>query len=193
MSSDDDGSASDSSVNNYTPFVLPTTNPTLNDFRNVSMISLLAQWLIVCYLKALNHSQEREQKLIQHNAKLRNQVSALKSELKAAWKSGTGRGRKKKTGDPLLNHDKIVLLGKKYAITVAPWIHGGTFMTAALPNAPAPNSAARFASFESYQDGAVAELQEYLSTETEMQEQARSYAPFREAVSRNIRSTSISL
>ncbi|KAF9063225.1 hypothetical protein BDP27DRAFT_1451380 [Rhodocollybia butyracea] len=164
MSSDDDGSVSDGSVDNYMPFVLPTTNPTLNDFRN-----------------ALNHSQEREQKFIQHNAKLRNQVSALKSELKAAQKSGAGRGRKKKTADPLLNHDKIILFGKKYAITVAPWVHGGMFMTATPPNAPAPNLSARFASFESYQDGAVAELQEYLSTETELQEQARSYAPFQEA------------
>lgn len=96
-----------------------------------------------------------------------------------------GRGRKRKVEDGLLNHDKLILWGKQYAVVVSPWAHSSMFLSSPPPNALEPNSVERFASFEAYQSGATSELLAFLSNEPEMQEQARSYAPFRERVCLN--------
>lgn len=102
-----------------------------------------------------------------------------------------GQRRRRKAVDPLLNHDKIVLWGKKYAVVVSPWAHASMFMSSPAPDALEPDSVERFSSFESYQCGATSELLAYLSGEPEMQEQARSYTPFRDAVCLNISAFSL--
>lgn len=128
----------------------------------------------------MDSAQEREQKLLQHN-KLKRQVSSLTTKLNTLRKSSGKHGRKK-TVDPLLQHDKLLIWGKKYVVTVNPWPQPSMFMAAPTPNAPMPNSSKRSANFETFQAGALLELQEYLSSEPELQEQARSYGPFRDAV-----------
>ncbi|KAE9393510.1 hypothetical protein BT96DRAFT_829166, partial [Gymnopus androsaceus JB14] len=120
--------------------------------------------------------------LLRHNEKLRNQVSLLKNQLKDAKRlSGTG-GQNRKRNNPLLNHHKIVLWGKKYAVVISPWVRSSMFIVSPAPDALEPDSVKHFSSFETYQCGATSELLAYLSSEPEMQEQAQSYAPFRDAL-----------
>ena len=92
------------------------------------------------------------------------------------------RGKKKKRADPLLDYDKLVLWGKKYALTVSLWALSMFFMVSPLENSPLPDSVERLASFEAYKAGGAMELQKYLASEAEMWNQAVNYPPFQDAV-----------
>ncbi|KAJ3721169.1 hypothetical protein C8R42DRAFT_721896 [Lentinula raphanica] len=160
----------------YTPYTIPTTNPTLNDFR-----------------KALDHAHEHTQDLLEHTKKLRAELSEARAQIRFLKNKG-GKSRKKKRADNLLNYDKITLLGKKYAVFIGPWCSPAYFMVPTPEDSPHPQSIARFESFETYKVGGIKELHEYLGGEKQLLEQAKEYVPFREAFIKEVnasRSTSI--
>ncbi|KAJ3977307.1 hypothetical protein EV361DRAFT_944538 [Lentinula raphanica] len=183
----------------YTPFSIPSTNPTLNDFRKVifhachKFLLRLLEAHDEKLLQALDHAHEHTQGLLEHIKKLRSELSGAKLQLKSLKKT-RGRTRKNKRADNLLNYDKITLLGKKYAIFVGPWCLPSYFMVPVPEGSPLPQSIERLESFNAYKMGGILELHEYLSGEKQLLEQAQEYAPFREAFIKEVnasRSTSV--
>ncbi|KAF9072909.1 hypothetical protein BDP27DRAFT_1360670 [Rhodocollybia butyracea] len=109
--SDSDGNISDVSEDiEFIPYTLPSVeNITMYDLRQV-----------------LDKIQQQNQDFLEHNSKLCMLNSDLKSQLALAkWQKTS---RKAADSDPLLNHEQIVKLGKKYVVTVFPWPSTDLFM-----------------------------------------------------------------
>ncbi|KIK69152.1 hypothetical protein GYMLUDRAFT_152933, partial [Collybiopsis luxurians FD-317 M1] len=139
--------------------------------------------------------QDRTQKILGHNKKLRNQVAELKARLRSTKTGLASRSRKKKHVDSLLDYGKLVLWGKKYALAVSPWALSTYFMMSpSESSSPPPDSKERFASFEAYKAGGILELHKFLESEPEMRTQASNYSPFRDAFiteTNGLRSTAV--
>ncbi|EEB87447.1 hypothetical protein MPER_15196, partial [Moniliophthora perniciosa FA553] len=115
-------------------------------------------------------TQERE---------LRQTIADLKVEVMISKKGQRGRKRQADV-DPRFNHDTVVLLGKKYSVTVAPWVDSRIFGQWPDANGLRPNAPERFDTDANFLKGAVVELHEYLG-DPELCKLAVEYPAFKNA------------
>ncbi|KAK7457878.1 hypothetical protein VKT23_010222 [Stygiomarasmius scandens] len=109
--------------------------------------------------QSLRSAQLQNQELRKRLANARLLISSLKADL------GGKRGRKREAPvDPALaaERERVMLLAKKWAIFQDPWINGNAFMHLPPADAPSLLSAARFKTEETYKEGIIVELHEYL-------------------------------
>lgn len=127
--------------------------------------------------------QDQNQQLITHNSKLRFLTSDLKSQLSLMKRQSLGTRKKGnlKVQDPLLNHELIVKLGKKYSVMVNPWASSSIFLAWPAKDAPTSESPARFKDYDTFSAGLLKEFHEYLNN-SDLCEKAAEYAPFKTSV-----------
>ncbi|KAJ3965204.1 hypothetical protein EV361DRAFT_811086 [Lentinula raphanica] len=105
--------------------------------------------------------QEQNQRLYQHNVKLRNRVADLQVKSKS-------KGRSSKLADSSStrsrrsNNDQTVKLGKKYAIMVFPWANTSHISEGPTNGVPEPENPTRFRSLDAFYEGLTNELFAFL-------------------------------
>ncbi|KAK7433752.1 hypothetical protein VKT23_020579 [Stygiomarasmius scandens] len=113
-------------------------------------------------IETIKNAQQQIQILKERNVKLRHENGVLRSKAQRA--SGSA---KVASNSIIAEHqDRIVLLGKKWAIMHDPWIDNSAFMCALSDSVPEPFSTSQFVDEESYKEGYVAELHHYLEEES---------------------------
>ncbi|KAF9059916.1 hypothetical protein BDP27DRAFT_1371004 [Rhodocollybia butyracea] len=105
-------------------------------------------------------------------------ITMYDRQLALAKRQKTSRKDAAADSDPLLNHELIVKLGKKYVVTVFPWPSADMFMCRPLPDSPEPESSERFENGK-FEMGLVRELHLYLNDRA-LCKLAADYAPFRQ-------------
>ncbi|KAK7440417.1 hypothetical protein VKT23_017055 [Stygiomarasmius scandens] len=145
MSTSDSESNAETNDNDLPPIILPSGNPSP---------ALL--------IETLRKAPRQIQELRDRNIKLRHDNAVLQGKVKRR-DGGSRRGNSKADSTFPDHHERIVVLGKQWAIMHDPWINDDAFMRLLSTDALDPFSAARFATQKAYEKGYISELHQYLA------------------------------